>query len=602
MKSLGSILLFWTWTWGKQNSKTVIPPPIASKPPPPVPRHGGYLIRELQQQYQQQQQQKRQQQQQQMQHEQPQPNIAPPVYSARQCPAYPERGVQPVDMYTPPEDKKVPFFFTHPGRSEKGSISGGKPFEDANDTMPQHFLVAPPLDDPFVKGKYKPFRILAPCQAPSVMNGDESLFHLTDHEGCTVKNPRDLVVGQRNSGDISFLNAVSAYIFMGAEIAGRSHGFSTQAHIDILRQQPRAQAGGIQARSFYSKQTVVTQQQVDAMKMVFKSAGLTDHHDTRFGLRSIRFKEGTKWVCEDCYQRLSQQLAITNDHLVSLDDYILLTRRSTEIEVTLRCSASVTLFTKLIQKRPLVRKVVIHIESGYFQARERQQGNFYTTMENQFIELGKALREQPLTSVEIRGDRACGPIFDGLQRVLRCSDLKTLHVTGVPRFLQGDRFDNSTYRLKELQFDGVHIDTEDAAFRLSKLLEANPELTDLRLSRSHLTSEALDVLEANEAVKRRFAKLSHLNISDNIFGAPIAVSLVGMALQGKHLILLDLSNNRGFGDAGCRQILELLRFKDPCKLEYLMMDGTDISAETSIELQQYNKHQRMGLWRRLLGL
>ncbi|KAG0235405.1 hypothetical protein B0O80DRAFT_440711 [Mortierella sp. GBAus27b] len=558
---------------------------------------GGYVVRQLKQHQQQQRQ------------EQLQYVTGPPVYSAaRQCPTYPA-GVEIEDKpeYSPPlGDKKLPIIHEKPviyNRPLSVIIPSGIPFEDSNDKLPQFFVIAPPQEDPFVKGKYKPFRILAPCQAPSLQGAD--LFHMTEHEGYTIKNPKDLVAGQYKTGDISFLNAITAYLFMGAEVAGTCHGFSSPAHVDMLhnRRRPLTAAGVVPARHFYCKQSVVDQQQTDAMRMLLRSAGITEHHDTRFGLKAIRtLKDGTKWVCEDCYQLLSHKQPIDTDHLVSLDDYIDLTRRSTDVEVTLRCSSAVTIFTKTIQKKPIVRRAMIHVESKWFQERERQQGPALAAIENQFNELGRVFREQPLTAIEIRGDRACGPCFDGLQRVLKCTDLKSLHVSGVPRFLQGARFDNNTWRLKDLQLDGVHLDTQDAAFRLTKLMEANPELMVLRLSRTHLTSEALDILEGNEVVKKRFAKLTQLSISDNIFGASTAVALVGMALQGKNLALLDFSNNRGFGDAGCRQILELLRFKDPNRLEYIFMNGTDISEATFAELQVYNKHQRLTIWRRILGL
>ncbi|KAF9996903.1 hypothetical protein BGZ65_007524 [Modicella reniformis] len=487
-------------------------------------------------------------------------------------------------------------------------VTHAKLFEDQ---MPQLFLIAPPQDtNPFsVKGSHKALRILAPCQGPSIaeeggQDKEEDLIHLTNHEGFIING-----LLNKSKDVICFLNAIAAYRCMGAAKAGRSHGYlRTQPDTDLLhrhRRQVHLQNHVDEEVQVYSKQWVVDKHQVAAMNTLFQTAGIKNNSNDnmKFGLRPISIKKTTKWVCTDCYQLLSQGKTILTDHLVSLDEYAHLARRTTEAEVTLRCSTSVALFTKTILKKPQLRKVILHIESGYFQTLERQQGALYTDIQNQFIELGKALQVQPLRRMEIRGDDECGAVFAaGLQHVLQCSGLKYLHVTGMPHFLQGEEEHPkvfTTCKLKELMLDGVHLNTKKAATHLAQLLGANSDLRVLRLSRTRLTLEAITVLESDEALKRRFAKLSHLNISNNDFGPQTGSSLVAMALQGKLLDRLDLTNNRGMGDTGCRHVLELLRFRNYRRLEAILTEGTGIKDETFAELEKFNnRHRPASFWRR----
>ncbi|KAF9982420.1 hypothetical protein BGZ65_002894 [Modicella reniformis] len=457
--------------------------------------------------------------------------------------------------------------------------------------MPRLFLIAPPLDDPFISGVNKPFRILTPCQAPSLSEGaKEDAIHLTHHEGFTIKNPNEIV--HKCKSILNHLDAVSAYVYMGAAAAGSHHGFSIRpgdiVHGSLVRLNQMAHNrdhinhAGIEAFQYYSKQRIADNHQIDAMKALFRSAGLANNE---FGVRPIHFG-GTKWVCEECYQVLSERRPLTIGHLMSLDEYIDLTRRTAEVEVTLRCSASVITFTRTIQKSPQLRKVIIHIKSEYFLTPERQTGTQYNAIEHQFIELGKALQGRSLTSVDIRGDYDCGPVFAGLQWVLRCSDLKMLHVKGITHFLQGAEFRNNTRKLEELQLDGVHVDIQEAANNLTKLFQANSSLKVLCLTRSRLMSAAVSIFVSSRDVEKRFAKLLQLDISNNEIDSAIARTLVAMALKGDRLTRLDLSNNYRIGDSGCRQILELLKFRGR-RLDSIVTDTTGISYETSVEIDRY---------------
>ncbi|KAF9348320.1 hypothetical protein BGX34_002551 [Mortierella sp. NVP85] len=519
--------------------------------------------------------------------------------------------------YTPVREAKVPAAIRHQpilhhqpsgnltsSHDRYGSASSNRRarrFEESTDKMPQLFLVAPALEEPVIDGTYRPFRILTPCQAPSILEGDEDSIHLTHHEGYTIKNPRDLVHKCRNF--IRSLDAISAYLFIGAAAVGVAHGFSidpTDLHRPLNGSSRMAQNRthlrrvGIQTREFYKKQWVVDNHQIEAMIKLFQSAGFADRNgNMRFNLRPIHFGGPTKWVCEECYQLLTRDRTIPVDHLMTLDEYRDLTKRATEVDVVLRCSASVITFTRMLKKYVQVRKAVIRIESGYFQTAERQFGTQFEAIQNQFIELAKALKPQPLTSLEIHGDNECGSVFMGLERVLKCADLEILQVTGMPHFLEGLEgrdLIQSTYKLRQLELDGVHIHTQKAAENLIKLLRANTALKAFGLSRSRLTLDAISVLNSDDRVKKRFGELSQLNLSNNDFGAATARSLVAMALKGSCLQRLDLSNSRGIGDAGCREILELLQVKGR-RLDTIVTDGTGISNDTARRMDKFRHHR-----------
>ncbi|KAF9956537.1 hypothetical protein BGZ65_002632, partial [Modicella reniformis] len=467
--------------------------------------------------------------------------------------------------------------------------------------MPKLFLIAPPLGDPFAKGTYQPFRILTPCQGPSLLPcGTEDSIHLTAHEGFTIKNPRSFVHGSRNV--ISTLNAVKDYVFLGASAAASSNGvFLNPAAVisgPLARLHQTAQNrvhlknAGLDPLDYYSKQRVVDNGQITAMKTIFQSANY-NLSQNMFEVRPIVVERTTKWVCEECYQQLSHGDSILVDHLVSLKEYAdLMTSRRELVDVTLRCSASVSIFTRAVQSNSRIRKVIIRVESGYFQTPERQRSSSqYSTIKNQFDDLGKALSGLPLTSIEIYGDRDCGTVFSGLQRALKCNELEAILIKNIPQFLSGLDVTGHSNKLTTLVLDGVYINTMDTAHNLTKILVTNSDLRILRLSRSELTMDTLQILESNERVRKRFTKLTHLNISNNNFGYPTAVTLVNMTLQSDNLTHLSIAGSPGITDVGCNVILDSLLRSRPGdrRLEAIVTDGTGISDDTATRMDCIRK-------------
>ncbi|KAG0235404.1 hypothetical protein BGX31_004246 [Mortierella sp. GBA43] len=335
--------------------------------------------------------------------------------------------------------------------------------------------------------------------------------------------------------------------------------------------------------------------QIENMRKLFANAGHANSDgNMTFPLRAIRHERTTKWVCEECYQLLPHAEEIVVDHLVSLEEYADLSSRVEEVEVTLRCSASVNIFKKSVENNSKLRKAVIHIKSGYFYTPERRQGSQYATIKNQFNELGKALKDRSLTRIEIRGDgyedRSEGyenreSVFAGLQRVFKCSDLRSIFISGMPDFLRGADIPINACKLELIVLDQVYINTAETANNLIRLLASNSVLKQLRLSNSQLTLTAMTVLERNERARESFKKLSRLYISHNSFGLSTAVTLVAMALQGNCLTHLDISHCPGVRDAGCSEIVEKLRlYRTGRRLEVIATDGTGISAETEAKM------------------
>ncbi|KAG0235408.1 hypothetical protein B0O80DRAFT_440713 [Mortierella sp. GBAus27b] len=507
--------------------------------------------------------------------------------------------------YDSKENSKAPAYHGHDRYSS--SSSGRRTFGESNDKMPQLFLIAPPVDQSSLLGTCKPFRVIAPCQAPSILEGgEEESIHLTHHEGFHFKNPSDLV--HRFRGFIRTLDAMSTLLLTSAAAAG---GMAYGIQVDINNLPIRPLAGvnrmahnrihinqsGVRTQGYFWKQWVRDNHQIEAMMKLFESTGAADRGgNIRFDVRPIHFGGPTIWVCEECYQILSRNDPIYTDQLLGINEYTNLMRRTSEMDVVLRCSASVIVLTKTLQKHRQLSKIVIRIEPDYFQTLERLHGTQYDAIDNQFIELGKALQGQSsLKHVEIYGHAECGSVYiSGLRHILKSSSLETLHIMGMPEFLQGHMFSNGTYKLQQLKLDDVHIHTEEAAKNLIAMLQANTALRVLGLSRTRLTMDTSLILESNDQAKKRFADLHQLILSHNDFGSATARNLVTMVLKESNLKRLDLSNCPGVGDRGFQEIMDLLsvrRGRRRDRLDAIVTHGTGISDITEEQMDQFRHHR-----------
>ncbi|KAI8606017.1 hypothetical protein EDD21DRAFT_400778 [Dissophora ornata] len=476
-----------------------------------------------------------------------------------------------------------PIGFPLTGSNPHSVVSTVQPpreFTDSVDGMPRLFLVAPLLDDPFVEGTSKPFRILVPCQAPSYTTGAEDAIHMTEHDGYTVKNPRDFVHNNRHI--ISLLDTIQTYLLQGASIAMQTHGYPripgdlidqymsslrTTAHNRI-----HLNGAGIGPRNFYSRHVVVDNHQRAAMTTLLRAATVSD---STCGLTGnlkgiISQKTGrTLWVCYECYDKILASKPIIPN---------------AEFNVTLTCSASLIIFTKTLSSSRDTKKVIIQIDPAYFEAPKRTAGAQFNAICDQFNGLGETLSKMRLTFFEFKGNSTDGTMYAGLKDVLKCSTLQRLVIRGVPLFLQSGDISNSCRLLTQLVLDDVLIDTAVAANNLQKILWSNTGLSRLCISHACFTIPALAILISNrdERVRKRFERLSQLKISYNDIDAETAKTFVMMAIsKGSNLKRLDISGNRRIGDEGCCEILALLRSMNHHLQEFKVEDTGVVSTTAS---------------------
>ncbi|KAK3806732.1 MAG: hypothetical protein J3Q66DRAFT_445298 [Benniella sp.] len=115
---------------------------------------------------------------------------------------------------------------------------------------------------------------------------------------------------------------------------------------------------------------------------------------------------------------------------LTLSQYKSLVKGGSEIEVTLRNSTSVIVLIDVLNKSSNTNKIILHIEPKYFEAPERATGAPLNSIVHLFNELGQVLQDQKaLAHLEIHGPSMSGEVFAGLQAVLKCRSLETLHLS-----------------------------------------------------------------------------------------------------------------------------------------------------------------------------
>ncbi|KAF9934371.1 hypothetical protein BGZ65_003794 [Modicella reniformis] len=493
--------------------------------------------------------------------------------------------------------------------SSGNSTAATRNFTDSKDDTPRLFLIAPMMEDPVIKGLYKPIRIVLPCQAPSVKDGNEDSVHMTSHNGYVIKNPNDFLHNNRDA--INMIGTLTSYFFRAAAIAGKVPGFPGVAG-DVTAGTVTSVAGSIQANSEnrthlnaagldtdsqYEMHLATENHQREALKILLRAAAASDPTQSMTGeLNGIVLNSGrTIWVCKECYDHMLKGQPIKTEHHVSITDYEKLTKRGTDVTVLLRSSASLIIFTNALRTCPAVQKVTIRIKPDYFEAQERSHRAAQNSIQSLFSDLGQALLRHRLTHLEIHGNSTTGIIYSSLQCVLRSSSLEQLVILGVPRFLQGSDLPKDCRMLNKLVLDSVLVDTEDAANNLRALIMANPALTHLRLSRAGFTPSSLDVLFSTEKSKDKvnapppvpkyLKKFSYLSLSDNSLDVVAATTFTRMAFESLNLTHLDLSSNPKIGDSGCRAILMLLKEKNR-RISELKTERTGIEMRTRLEIDQ----------------
>lgn len=155
------------------------------------------------------------------------------------------------------------------------------------------------------------------------------------------------------------------------------------------------------------------------------------------------------------------------------------------MEISLRDSASVVLLTESLARPAKTNKLIIRIESEYFEAPERATGTSFNSIVDMFNDLGQALQShKALTHLEIHGSSTNGVVYAGLNAVLNSRSLETLRISGVPCFLQGNNISMRCRRLKELSLQHVLLNTDQAVGNLWALIEVCSDLVRLRVTQT----------------------------------------------------------------------------------------------------------------------
>ncbi|KAF9103215.1 hypothetical protein BGX27_010680 [Mortierella sp. AM989] len=470
-------------------------------------------------------------------------------------------------------------------------------FVDSKDDIPRLFLIAPTFEEPLIKGPYKPVRILLPCQAPSAYYGGEDAVHMTSHNGYTIKNPNDFL--HNNKDAVKMMGTIASYFAVAANVVASIQGVpgyggdvaaaAAASLAQTADNRAHLNTTGLDTNSIYEKHMATENHQREALKILLRAASAADPTQSMTGeLNGVVLNNGkTIWVCKECYDLMLKGESVKRDYHVSLRDYDSLTRRDPSINVLLRCSASLIIFTNALRSHPYPQRVSIRIAPEYFEAPERSHRAALASIQSLFNDLGTVLYRQRITSLEIQGKSETGYVYASLQNVLRCPSLEQLAILGMPLFLQGSDMPKECRLLRKLVLDGVRVDTEQAANNLCALIFANQSLTNLRLTRASFTKVALDTLhfDINKQNVRLFKNFTHLNLSENNLDVVSATTFVTMAFKSFDLTHLDISGNPRIGDSGCRAILTLLRQRNK-KLVELNTERTGIEWRTKDEIKQ----------------
>jgi hypothetical protein len=219
----------------------------------------------------------------------------------------------------------------------------------------------------------------------------------------------------------------------------------------MLDNKDRLNRAGINYKDTASPQVISDICQKEAMEELFASAGpLEEQHDVVVNGRTVS-------VCNHCYRLLQSGAPVDLRDRLTLSQYTALIKREPEVEVTLHNSMSVKVFTNTFRTPSDTHKIIIRIEPAYFEA--LPMGAPRKSIGDMFNKLARVLKSQKkLTHLEIHGNSTDDEMFAGLRAVLQSKSLETLHVSGIPRFLEDENIKVRSRRLRNLAIDGlVHM-------------------------------------------------------------------------------------------------------------------------------------------------
>ncbi|KAK3806684.1 MAG: hypothetical protein J3Q66DRAFT_375011 [Benniella sp.] len=287
--------------------------------------------------------------------------------------------------------------------------------------------------------------------------------------------------------------AGSALVVFHINIPGFLGNMTTSAVTSfeqIVDNKDRLKRAGINYKDTLSPQLITDSHQKEAMEELLSS---TDSHQkeameeplSSAGASNVRHdfevENGrTIRVCNHCHGCLQGNVPIDLTNYLMLSQYTYLSKRDPEVEVTLHNSMTVEVLTKTFSTQSKTHKIIIRIEPAYFET--RTEGAPRNSIVHMFNELGRALkRQKALTHLEIHGNSADGGVFVGLRAVLKCRSLQTLHVSGIPCFLQEKNITIKCRRLKNFTIEGVLVNTKPAVSNIVAMRRTSSILTSIRV-------------------------------------------------------------------------------------------------------------------------
>ncbi|KAK3806685.1 MAG: hypothetical protein J3Q66DRAFT_421371 [Benniella sp.] len=245
----------------------------------------------------------------------------------------------------------------------------------------------------------------------------------------------------------------------------------------VVDNKDRLNRAGINYKDMLLPQLITDSHQKEAMMELLFGAAVSDEQIDVAGDGN----ENTTWICNQCLACVQKGEPINLTNYLTLSQYEPLINREPEVEVTLHNSMSVKAFTTTLSTQSNTHTIIIRIDPAYFEA--RAEGAPRSSIAHMFNELGRALQYQTaLIHLEIHGNSVDGGVFAGLRAALKCRSLKTLHISGIPCFLQEENITIKCRRLKNLTLQGVLVNTEQAVNNIDALVRTSSSLTSIRVT------------------------------------------------------------------------------------------------------------------------
>ncbi|KAG0235410.1 hypothetical protein B0O80DRAFT_495148 [Mortierella sp. GBAus27b] len=452
---------------------------------------------------------------------------------------------------------------------------------ELQDSIPEMYLGVPPLEDPSTL-RHRVHRIVVPCQAPSIMGGEEEdSFHLTAHPGYSFKLPSDM---EHNNKDM--IKSLTKFSKKAAKVTGVIAGLvpnSPSLPVDsavsglssfgrTAENRARLMNVGISPDELYRPQRIVNSEKASMKEMLLYAANADGLTNITGDLQGLLLHDGrTVWVCHDCLKCLRQGKNLREDNL-TLAEYKSLTKKETELAVTLTNLESLIIFTETLKTFKKVQELILEIKSGYFEAPDMVERH-RTCLTSRFDALGKAIRRQKsLTHLRISGDSLQGEeIYGGLQSALLSYSLKSLHISGIHCLFE-DR--NLPMRgrylrnLRRIELDHVRVNTTRAGDNLRKLIKR--ELEVLVVKRAEISSHsAAHIFMDEKKLRKPFKKFKRLVLSDNDLVTDDVTKLLEVVLMRKSpkLDILDISRNPRINPQADRRRIEITLRDHNCRAE-----------------------------------